>query len=82
MDVIDHADEALSPAARTALSYRASVVQRQTLSREDSAAYRDALRVMRRVEGRERQWIARLLGISPSAVGKLLTRKVTTEVSA
>lgn len=82
MDVQDRlADEALSPAAQAALRFRAAVQASQTLSPEDSAQYRAQIHFMRRVEGRERQWIAKLLGISPSAVGKLLTRKVASEVS-
>lgn len=83
MEVQDRsADEALSPAAQAALEFRVAIQARQTLNSEASAEYRALIHFMRRVEGRERQWIAKLLGISPSAVGKLLTRKVTTEVSA
>ncbi len=83
MDVQDRpADEALSPAAQAALELRAAVQASQTLSSEDSAKYRATVHFMRRVEGRERKWIANLLGISPSAVGKLLTRKTTATEGA
>lgn len=76
MEVQDRpAGEALSPAAQVALAYRATVKDQQTLSAEDSAAYRTAVHILRRVEGRERKWIAKLLKISPSAVTKLLSRR-------
>ena len=85
MDVLDRpGDEALSPAAQVALAYRATVKDHNTLSPADSQAYRTAVHVLRRVEGRERKWIAQLLKISPSAVTKLLSRRpsATTEGAA
>ncbi len=82
MDTSDRSrDEALSPVAQVALEYRASAQRRGTLSPADSEAYRDAVYVMRRVEGRERKWIAQLLRISPSAVTRLIGRR-TAEVTA
>lgn len=79
MDVPDRPHgEALSPAAQVALAYRAVVRETQTLSPSDSEAYRTAVRVLRRVEGRERKWIAQLLRISPSAVTKLVGRRADT----
>lgn len=78
-------DEALSPVARLALDHRATAQERGTLSPADSEAYRAAVHFMRRVEGRERKWIADLLRITPSAVTKLLSRRptsATTEAQA
>lgn len=83
MDLQDRpTGEALSPVAQVALAYRAVIKERQTLSPADSEAYRTAVRIMRRVEGRERKWIARLLEISPSAVTKLLGRRTGEEIAA
>ncbi|MGI5247620.1 hypothetical protein [Dactylosporangium sp. CA-139066] len=86
MEVLDHtAGETPSP-VDVALAFRAAVQQRQTLSPDESRKYRSAVRALRWSEGRQRSWIARLLGISPSAVTKLLGPKPkttqTTEAAA
>jgi hypothetical protein len=73
--------EAQSP-ADVALAYRARIKTKLTLNEAESRVYRTAVRTMRRVEGRERKWIADLLGISPGAVDRLLRAPKTMEATS
>lgn len=77
----DRTVEGASP-ADVALAYRAVIKTKSTLSEADSRVYRTAVRTMYRVEGRRREWIADLLGITPGGVSRLLrTNKITEATS-
>lgn len=66
------------PVAR-AVAFRKVIKDRNTLTRDESALYRETVAQLRGDGERKQSWIARRIGITRGGVGRLLSPKPETE---